>query len=90
MNVTNITKYHNVNVNNAVVGINRDQFGRGRGQYQHLTAAQAQRLQPVHGPLGVKRPGRVRHAQHRARPPGVRVIRVPRSSPSGSSGRVQC
>jgi hypothetical protein len=41
-------------LHNAVVGVHRDQFGRSRDQYQHLTAAQTQRLQPVHGQLGVK------------------------------------
>jgi len=90
VNVTNITKYHNVNVNNAVVGINRDQFGRGRGQYQHLTAAQAQRLQPVHGPLGVKpvaaslvpKPGPARRPPDSIRARPVVATRPPQD-PSG-------
>ncbi len=54
VNVRNITKYQNVNVHNAVVGIGRGQFGHGRGQYQRLAAAQTQRLRPVHGQLGVR------------------------------------
>jgi len=52
INVRNINRFQNMNVRNAMVGIDRGQFGRGRGQ--HVRLDPQQRFQPVHGQLGVK------------------------------------
>ena len=54
VNVTNITKFQNVNVTNAVVGVDRNQFGRGRMEHIRLDAQRVQRLQPVRGDLRVR------------------------------------
>ena len=54
VNVTNITKFQNVNVRNAVMGVDRNQFGRGRVEHVRLDAARVQRLRPVRGDLKVQ------------------------------------
>ncbi|MFI5397752.1 MAG: DUF6600 domain-containing protein [Candidatus Binatia bacterium] len=54
VNVTNITKFQNVNVRNAVVAVDRNQFGRGRMEHIQLDAQRVQRLQPVRGDLRVR------------------------------------
>ena len=54
VNVTNITKFQNVDVRNAVVAVDRNQFGRGRMEHVPLDAQRVQRLQPVRGDLNVR------------------------------------
>ncbi len=54
VNVRNITKFQNVSVRNAVVGVQRDRFGRGRVEHVRLDPEHVQRLRPVRGNLGVK------------------------------------
>ena len=54
VNVTNITKFQNVNVRNAVMAVDRNQFGRGRMEHIRLDAQRVQRLQPVRGDLKVR------------------------------------
>ena len=47
VNVTNINVYRNVTVNNAVVGVSADRFGRGQGPVQRVSNTQARELRPV-------------------------------------------
>jgi hypothetical protein len=54
VNVTNITRFQNVNVRNAVVAVDRNQFGRGRMEHVRLDPERVQRLQPVRGDLRVR------------------------------------
>ena len=54
VNVTTINRFQNMNVHNAVVGVPRDQFGRGRVRLARLGPNDLQKLQPVHGQLGIK------------------------------------
>jgi hypothetical protein len=54
VNVTNITRYQNVDVRDAVVAVDRNHFGRGRMEHVRLDAQRVQGLQPVHGDLRVK------------------------------------
>ena len=54
VNVRNINNFSNAGVNNAVVAINRDQFGRGQAQHVRLAADRVRLLQPVRGDLQVK------------------------------------
>ena len=54
VNVTNITKYRNMNVNHALVAVDRDRFGRGAVKRARFKAEHRQHLQPVRGRLGVK------------------------------------
>ena len=54
VNVTNINKFQNVNVRNAVVAVDRNQFGRGRMEHVRLDPEHVQRLQPVRGDLRVR------------------------------------
>ncbi len=54
VNVTNINHYENVNVRNAVSGVDRNQFGRGRGDHIRLDPQRVQNLRPVRGDLGVR------------------------------------
>jgi hypothetical protein len=54
VNVTNITRFQNVNVRNAVMAVDRNQFGRGRIEHTQLDAQRVQRLQPVRGDLRVR------------------------------------
>ena len=54
VNVTNITKFQNVNVRNAMVAVDRNQFGRGRMEHVRLDPERVQRLQPVRGDLRVR------------------------------------
>jgi len=54
VNVRNVTVFQNTRVNNAVIAEHRDHFGQGHVEHVRLTAADAQRLRPIHGQLGVK------------------------------------
>ena len=54
VNVRNVTVFQNTHVHNAVIGVNRDHFGRGHVEHVRLAAADVQRLRPIHGHLGVK------------------------------------
>src|SRR5262249_46388407 len=54
VNATTINKFQNMNVHNAVVGVPRDQFGRGRVRLARFGPNDLQKLQPVHGQLGIK------------------------------------
>jgi uncharacterized protein DUF6600 len=54
VNVTNVTTYQNVHVHNAVVAVDRNQFGRGRGEHVRLDAQQVQQLKPARGDLRVR------------------------------------
>lgn len=51
VNVTNITVYRNVQVNNAVVGVPRGQFGQA---HAHPSQIDLRQLAPVHGSLEIK------------------------------------
>ena len=53
VNVTNINVYNNVHVNNAVVGVSADRFGRGSVQATRIDSAQIRQLKPVRGALEV-------------------------------------
>jgi hypothetical protein len=66
VNVTNIRNYQNVNVRHAVVGVDRNQFGRGRVEQVRLDPQRVQHLQPVHGDLRV-RPVAASFLPHEAR-----------------------
>src|SRR3989454_32254 len=54
VNVRNVTVFQNTRVNHAVLAVHRDHFGQGHVEHVRLTAADAQRLRPIHGQLGVK------------------------------------
>src|SRR5919198_2060062 len=54
VNVRNVTVFQNTRVNNAVIAVNRDHFGRGHFEHVRLTAADARHLRPIRGQLGVK------------------------------------
>src|SRR5207247_1529867 len=54
VNVRNVTVFQNTHVHNAVIAVQRDHFGRGHVEHVRLGAADAQRLRPIHGRLGVK------------------------------------
>ncbi len=54
VNVTNIHEFRNVHVRNAVLGIDRERFGRGRVKPVRLAPAQLTQLPLVRGRLGVK------------------------------------
>jgi len=54
VNVRNINNFSNAGVNNAVVAINRDQFGRGQTQHIRIAADRVRLLQPVRGDLPVR------------------------------------
>jgi hypothetical protein len=55
VNVTNITVYHNVAVNNAVVGVPADRFGQGSVRPARLTDVnEVRRLAPVRGAPDVR------------------------------------
>jgi hypothetical protein len=49
VNVQNINVYRNVSVNNAVVGVSSDRFGRGRVATTRVNAAEVRQLAPVRG-----------------------------------------
>jgi hypothetical protein len=53
VNVTNVTNYRNVHYRNAVMGMDRAQFGRG-ARHMPLDAQRVQRLRPLHGDLRVR------------------------------------
>ena len=54
VNVTNINVYRNTTVNNAVVGVRREGFGRGVEREVRLEQTDVSRLRPIHGRLDVK------------------------------------
>ena len=54
VNVQNINVYRNVNVNNAVVGVPADRFGRGAVVATRVNATEARQLAPVRGALEMK------------------------------------
>jgi Family of unknown function (DUF6600) len=54
VNVRNVTEFQNVKVRNAVMGVGRNQFGRGRGEHIRLDPERVQRLRPVRGDLRVQ------------------------------------
>jgi hypothetical protein len=54
VNVTNITVYRNVQVNNAVVGVPREQFGHGTAKPVRIAQGDLRQLAPVHGSLEIK------------------------------------
>jgi hypothetical protein len=53
VNVTNITTYRNVTVQNAVITVQQEQFGRRAVEEARVAHVDARQLQPVHGPLPV-------------------------------------
>src|SRR5882724_6020845 len=54
VNVQNINVYRNVNVNNAVVGVPADRFGRGAVVATRVNATDVRQLAPVRGAIEVK------------------------------------
>src|SRR4029434_4680026 len=48
VNVTNITVYRNVQVNNAVVGVPREQFGHGTAKPVRIAQGDLRQLSPAH------------------------------------------
>ena len=54
INVTNINVYRNTTVNNAVVAVHRDGFGRGSVRESRVEQVDVRQLRPVHGRLDVK------------------------------------
>jgi hypothetical protein len=54
VNVRNINRFSNVEGRNAIIGVHRDQFGRGRVEHIHIAAAEGRQLQPVRGQIGVR------------------------------------
>jgi hypothetical protein len=53
VNVANINVYRNVNVHNAVVAVNQEQFGRRAVHEARVAQVDVKRLEPVHGALRV-------------------------------------
>jgi hypothetical protein len=53
VNVTNINHFQNMQVHNAVIGVRRDQFGRGRVEHVRLGPDEMRHLQPIRGRVGV-------------------------------------
>src|SRR5206468_535825 len=53
VNVHNVNVYKNASVNNAVVAVQRDRFGRHDGQHVRISPVDARHLRPVHGNLDV-------------------------------------
>jgi len=54
VNVTNINVYRNTTVNNAVVAVRRDGFGRGSVRDARVEQVDVRQMRPVHGRLDVK------------------------------------
>ena len=54
VNINNVNNYSNARVRNAVVGVDRNQFGRGQMRPVALDAQRMQQLRPLHGNLGVR------------------------------------
>ena len=54
VNVTNINVYRNTTVNNAVVAVRRDGFGRGSVRETRVENVDVKQMRPVHGRLDVK------------------------------------
>src|SRR5262245_4148120 len=54
VSITNVTVYRNVTVQNAVVTVRHDSFGRRPVQEVRIAEVDVRRLEPVHGALKVK------------------------------------
>jgi hypothetical protein len=54
VNVRNVNVFRNTTVHNGVIAVHRDRFGRGRADHVRVARADAQRLHPIRGGLGVK------------------------------------
>ena len=54
VNVTNVTVYRNTTINNAVVAVRQDGFGRQGVHETRVTQVDVRQLKPVHGALPVK------------------------------------
>ncbi len=54
IHVRDIQHYRNAGVRDAIVSVDRDQFGRRSGGERRYTRGEASRFKPVHGDLGVK------------------------------------
>ncbi len=54
VNVRNVTRFQNEHVRNAVIGMDRNQFGRGRTEHIRLDAQRVKRQQPLRGDLKVR------------------------------------
>jgi hypothetical protein len=87
----NISRFRNMNVRNAMVGIDRGQFGRGRGQ--HMRPEMQERFQPVRGELGVSpvAASLVPNERRGRRPPQELRMRqvVATRAPENSRGRLR-
>jgi uncharacterized protein DUF6600 len=84
VNVRNITTYRNEHVRNAVVGVDRQRFGRPGVEHVRLTRNQLAALRPLHGNLGVRPvPESVQPAAgHAVRPPdAIRARQVVATRP---------
>ncbi len=87
VNVRNITRFQNSEVRNAVIGVDRDHFGRGRGNQIRLAPDRARDLTIVRGQLGVKpvatslspREGRGRRPSEQVQRRGVVATRPPQN-----------
>jgi uncharacterized protein DUF6600 len=77
VNVTNITVYRNVTVQNAVVAVRQDHFGGHRVEEARVAQIDPHRLQPVRGPVPVRSeaPSAVPEAVRGARPPEALLTR---------------
>ena len=90
VNVNTINRFSNVAVRNAVVGVHRDQFGRGRGDRVRFAAEDVRRLQPVRGQIGVRpvAASLVPRAERAQRPPEqIRNRRVVATRPPQDTSR---
>jgi hypothetical protein len=87
INARSIDHFQNMNVRNAMVGIDRGQFGRGRGQHVRLDSQQ--HFQPMRGQLGVTpvAASLVPNERRGRRPPeGLRARQVVATRPPEDSG----
>jgi uncharacterized protein DUF6600 len=77
VNVTNITVYRNVTVQNAVVAVRQDHFGGRRVEDARVAQVDRRRLEPLRGPLPVKPEAAsvVPGAGREARPPETMLSR---------------
>jgi hypothetical protein len=78
VNVNKIHIYKNARVPNAVLGLDRDRFGRGRHAPRRLGAGERDRLGPVRGSLGVTPvSASLTPSERRGRRPPAEVVRRP-------------
>jgi hypothetical protein len=95
VNVTNVTVYRNTTINNAVVAVRQDGFGRHGVQEARVTHVDVTQLKPVHGALAVKpEPASfvASGTEARVRPPEAAIARpvvatrpAPRRIPEGGA-----